>query len=121
MSHGILQDPVHLERFHQFDGIDLLIGFPAIYALVIGLLQDERLGWFESPLICLLLGSGNLLLGLFLVNEWSRPLPFFCLQSLEWHGLTFALIVLAGMLVVLDANMNVSTEFLAEIRGHRPL
>lgn len=58
---------MRLERFRQFDGIGLLTGFPAICALVIGLLQGERLDWFESPLICLLLGSGGLLLGLF----WS--------------------------------------------------
>ncbi|MDO2305963.1 EmrB/QacA family drug resistance transporter, partial [Escherichia coli] len=63
VSHGLPQDPVRLERFRQFDGIGLLTGFPAICALVIGLLQGERLDWFESPLICLLLGSGSLLLG----------------------------------------------------------
>lgn len=115
------QDPVRLERFRQFDGIGLLTGFPAICALVIGLLQGERLDWFESPLICLLLGSGSLLLGLFLVNEWSHPLPFFRLQLLKRRNLTFALITLAGVLVVLGASMGVPTEFLAEIRGYRPL
>ena len=41
------QDPVRLERFRQFDGIGLLTGFPAICALVIGLLQGERLDWFS--------------------------------------------------------------------------
>ncbi len=121
VSHGIPQDPVRLERFRQFDGIGLLTGFPAICALVIGLLQGERLDWFESPLICLLLGSGSLLLGLFLVNEWSHPLPFFRLQLLKRRNLTFALITLAGVLVVLGASMGVPTEFLAEIRGYRPL
>ncbi|WP_366983093.1 MFS transporter [Pseudomonas aeruginosa] len=120
VSHGIPQDPVRLERFRQFDGIGLLTGFPAICALVIGLLQGERLDWFESPLICLLLGSGSLLLGLFLVNEWSHPLPFFRLQLLKRRNLTFALITLAGVLVVLGASMGVPTEFLAEIRGYRP-
>ncbi|MBN0888678.1 EmrB/QacA family drug resistance transporter, partial [Pseudomonas aeruginosa] len=50
VSHGLPQDPVRLERFRQFDGIGLLTGFPAICALVIGLLQGERLDWFESPL-----------------------------------------------------------------------
>lgn len=112
---------MRLERFRQFDGIGLLTGFPAICALVIGLLQGERLDWFESPLICLLLGSGSLLLGLFLVNEWSHPLPFFRLQLLKRRNLTFALITLAGVLVVLGASMGVPTEFLAEIRGYRPL
>ncbi len=111
---------MRLERFRQFDGIGLLTGFPAICALVIGLLQGERLDWFESPLICLLLGSGSLLLGLFLVNEWSHPLPFFRLQLLKRRNLTFALITLAGVLVVLGASMGVPTEFLAEIRGYRP-
>ncbi|MDK2351770.1 MFS transporter [Pseudomonas paraeruginosa] len=121
VSYGIPQDPVRLERFRQFDGIGLLTGFPAICALVIGLLQGERLDWFESPLIGLLLGGGSLLLVLFLVNEWSHPLPFFRLQLLKRRNLTFALITLAGVLVVLGASLGVPTEFLAEIRGYRPL
>lgn len=58
--------------------------------------------------------------GLFLVNEWSHPLPFFRLQLLKRRNLTFALITLAGVLVVLGASMGVPTEFLAEIRGYRP-
>ena len=54
---GMPQDPLRLERFTvQLAG--LLLGFPAICMLVIGLLQGNRLDWFESTLICGLLGGG---------------------------------------------------------------
>ena len=36
-----------------------------------------------------------------MLNEWSQPLPFFNLQMLGLRNLAFALIVLAGVLMVL--------------------
>jgi DHA2 family multidrug resistance protein len=39
----------------------------------------------------------------FLINEWSQPIPFFKLQMLGIRNLAFALMTLAGVLVVLLA------------------
>ncbi|MBC9251585.1 EmrB/QacA family drug resistance transporter [Pseudomonas alcaligenes] len=118
---GLPQDPLRLERFAQFDWQGLLLGFPAISMLVIGLLQGERLAWFESPLIVALLGGGSLLLVLFLLNEWRHPLPFFKLQLLQLRNLSFALFTLGGVLFVLLASSLIPSSYLAQVQGYRPL
>ncbi|AZE45874.1 Inner-membrane proton/drug antiporter (MSF type) of tripartite multidrug efflux system [Pseudomonas chlororaphis] len=121
VAYGLPQDPLRLERLQAFNWRGLLLGFPAICMLVIGILQGNRLDWFGSPLICLLLGGGALLLVLFLINEWSQPIPFFKLQMLGIRNLSFALLTLAGVLVVLTAVIIIPSSFLAQVQGYRPL
>ncbi|MBB2494901.1 MFS transporter [Aquipseudomonas ullengensis] len=118
---GLPQDPLRLERFAQFNWQGLLLGFPAISMLVIGLVQGERLDWFASPLISVLLGGGSALLVLFLINEWAHPLPFFKLQLLGLRNLSFALFTLAGVLFVLLASSQIPSNYLAQVQGYRPL
>lgn len=118
---GMPQDPLRLERFRQFNWLGLLLGFPALSMLVVGLVHGERLDWFESPLIRVLLGGGSLLLVLFLLNEWKHPMPFFKLQLLKLRNLSFALFTLAGVLFVLLAAVTIPSGFLAQAQGYRPL
>ncbi|WP_448632055.1 MFS transporter [Pseudomonas gessardii] len=121
VAYGLPQDPPRLERLKQFNWRGLLLGFPAICMLVIGILQGNRLDWFESSLICTLLGGGLVLLVLFLVNEWSQPVPFFKLQMLGIRNLAFALMTLAGVLVVLLAVIIIPSSYLAQVQGYRPV
>ncbi|WP_347903089.1 MFS transporter [Pseudomonas purpurea] len=121
VAYGLPQDPLRLERLKQFNWRGLLLGFPAICMLVIGLLQGNRLDWFESALICWLLGGGALLLVLFMFNEWSQPVPFFKLQMLGIRNLSFALLTLAGVLVVLLAVIIIPSGYLAQVQGYRPI
>ncbi|MBV7477739.1 MFS transporter [Pseudomonas sp. PDM31] len=121
VAYGLPQDPLRLERFKAFNWRGLLLGFPAICMLVIGILQGNRLDWFESDLICALLGGGLLLLLAFLINEWSQPVPFFKLQMLAIRNLSFALMTLAGVLVVLQAVVIIPSGYLAQVQGYRPL
>jgi DHA2 family multidrug resistance protein len=121
VAYGLPQDPLRLERFKQFNWRGLLLGFPAICMLVIGILQGNRLDWFESSLICVLLGGGSLLLVLFLINEWSQPIPFFKMQMLGIRNLSFALLTLAGVLVVLLAVIIIPSSYLAQVQGYRPV
>ena len=121
VAYGLPQDPLRLERFKQFNWRGLLLGFPAICMLVIGLLQGNRLDWFESGLITFLLIGGGVLLVLFMLNEWSHPVPFFKLQMLGLRNLAFALIVLAGVLMVLTSVVIIPSSFLAQVQGYRPL
>lgn len=120
VAYGLPQDPSRLERLRQFNWRGLLLGFPAICMLVIGVLQGNRLDWFESNLICTLLGGGLGLLVLFMLNEWSQPVPFFKLQMLGIRNLTFALVTLAGVLVVLLAVIIIPSSYLAQVQGYRP-
>jgi DHA2 family multidrug resistance protein len=121
VAYGLPQDPLRLERFKQFNWRGLLLGFPAICMLVIGILQGNRLDWFESNLIVGLLGGGLLLLVLFLLNEWSQPVPFFKMQMLGIRNLSFALLTLAGVLVVLLAVIIIPSSYLAQVQGYRPI
>jgi len=121
VSWGLPQDPLRLERLRQFDWRGMLLGLPAISMLVAGLLQGERLAWFASPLICVLLGGGLLLLVLFFINEWSQPLPFFKLQLLSRRNLSHALLTLGGVLFVLLAVILIPSSYLAQVHGYRPL
>ncbi|UWF49522.1 MFS transporter [Pseudomonas sp. N3-W] len=120
VAYGLPQDPLRLERLKPFNWRGLLLGFPAICMVVIGILQGNRLDWFESSLICGLLGGGLLLLVLFLINEWSQPVPFFKLQMLGIRNLSFALMTLAGVLVVLSAVVVIPSAYLAQVQGYRP-
>ncbi|PBJ08336.1 MFS transporter [Pseudomonas sp. ACN5] len=121
VAYGLPQDPLRLERFKSFNWRGLLLGFPAICMLVIGILQGNRLDWFESNLICGLLGGGLLLLVLFLGGEWSQPMPFFKMQMLGIRNLSFALLTLAGVLVVLQAVIIIPSSYLAQVQGYRPV
>ncbi|TWD46138.1 MFS transporter [Pseudomonas sp. SJZ131] len=121
VAYGLPQDPPRLERLKQFNWRGFLLGFPAICMLVIGILQGNRLDWFESSLINVLLGGGLLLLVLFLINEWSQPVPFFKLQMLGIRNLAFALMTLAGVLVVLLAVVLIPSSYLAQVQGYRPI
>ncbi|MBK5008081.1 MFS transporter [Pseudomonas sp. S32] len=117
---GLPQDPLRLERFKQFDWRGVVLGLPAISSIVLGLSLGDRWGWFDSPLICWLLGGGVLLLVLFLFNEWSEPLPFFQLRMLSRRNLSFALLTLCGVLVVLSGVGSLPSAYLAQVQGYRP-
>jgi len=121
ISHGIPQDTLRLERFRQFNWRGVLLGLPAIVALVIGILQGNRLDWFESTLICWLLAGGLLSMIAFMVNEWFTPVPFFKLQLLSSRNLSHALLTLGGVLVVLTAVASIPSSYLAQVHGYRPL
>jgi DHA2 family multidrug resistance protein len=57
----------------------------------------------------------------FLINEWSQPIPFFKLQMLGIRNLAFALMTLAGVLVVLQAVVLIPSSYLAQVQGYRPV
>lgn len=68
-----------------------------------------------------MLGGGLLLLVLFLINEWSQPIPFFKMQMLGIRNLSFALLTLAGVLVILLAVIIIPSSYLAQVQGYRPV
>jgi len=117
---GLPQDPLRLERFKQFNWRGVLLGLPALSCIVLGLSLGDRWGWLDSPLICWLLGGGLLLLLLFMYNEWSEPVPFFQLRMLSRRNLSFALLTLAGVLIVLSGLGSIPSAYLAQIQGYRP-
>ncbi|CAI1025711.1 Multidrug resistance protein B [Serratia proteamaculans] len=119
MGYGLPQDPLRLERLRQFNWRGLLLGGAALGMLTTGISQGERLDWFNSPLIYVLLLSGVGLLALFLINEWFHPLPFFNLQLLKKRNLSFSLITLGGVLLIMVSLVNITSGYLAAVQGYR--
>lgn len=118
--YGMPKDPLRLERFRQFDWRGLLLGFPSICMIVIALMQGDRLDWFRSALICHLFVGGAFLFGMFLLNEWFHPLPFFRIQMLRSRDLSFSLIGVALVLLLAATNIELPTSYLVEVQGYRP-
>ncbi|MGV6475068.1 MFS transporter [Azotobacter vinelandii] len=121
VAYGLPQDPMHLERFRQFDTVGLLTGMPGLCALVLGLLQGDRLDWFESPLITTLLVGGAGLLLAFFVNEATHPLPFFRLDILKRRNFTFGLIALTCILIMMTVLIGLPGRYLGALHEYRPL
>jgi MFS transporter, DHA2 family, multidrug resistance protein len=120
VAYGLPQDPLRLERFRQFDWRGLLLGLSAICMLVVALMQGDRLDWFRSPVICQLFVGGVFLFGLFLLNEWFHPLPFFRIQMLRSRDISFALVAVAVVLVMAAVNMAIPSLYLADVQLYRP-
>jgi len=119
--YGLPADPPKLERFQSFNWRGLLLGYPAVAMLVIGLQQGDRLDWLNSPLICTMFGGGALLFVAFLVNEWFQPVPFFKLQMLSRRNFTHGLMTLVGAVVLLVGVAAIPGQYLAHIHEYRPL
>jgi DHA2 family multidrug resistance protein len=118
---GLPADDIKLERFRLFNWRGVILGYPAVVMLVIGLLQADRLDWLNSTFICVMLGGGALLLVAFLINEWFHPLPFFGLRLLARRNFTHGLLTLVGAVVLLVGVAAIPSDFLAHAHGYRPL
>ncbi|AQS88119.1 multidrug resistance transporter [Neoasaia chiangmaiensis NBRC 101099] len=118
---GLPQDPLRLERFRQFDWRGLVTGLPGICMIVIALEQGDRLDWFRSPLITHLFFGGGFLFILFMINEWTHPLPFFRASLLKNRNVSASLITLAGALMLAAVTLDIPSEYLTEVRNYRPI
>jgi MFS transporter, DHA2 family, multidrug resistance protein len=118
---GLPADPLKLERFRQFNWRGLILGYPAIAMLVIGLLQADRLDWLRSPFICTMFAAGSVLFVAFLINEWFHPLPFFGLRLLARRNFAHGLLSLLGAVILLVSVAAIPSQFLAHLHDYRPL
>ena len=118
---GLPDDALKLDRLRSFDWLGLLTGYPAVAMLVVGLLQGDRLDWFNSAPIRAMFFGGGALFAAFLANEWFHPLPFFKLQMLARRNFAHGLITLAGAVVLLVGVAAIPGHYLAAIHGYRPL
>jgi DHA2 family multidrug resistance protein len=118
---GLPADPLKLERLTAFNWTGFLTGFPAVAMLVIGLLQGDRLDWFDSAFIRVMFIGGGLMLATFLVNEWFHPHPFFKLQLLARRNFAHGLTTLVGAVILLVGVAAIPGQFLASVHTYRPL
>jgi DHA2 family multidrug resistance protein len=121
IAYGLPQDPLRLERLRQFDWRGALLGAGGLSLLVVGLTQGERLDWFASPLITLLLSGAAICLPLFVLNEWFHPLPLFKLQLLGRRNFAFGITTLMLFMFLGLAGSAIPSAYLANVQGYRPL
>lgn len=119
MSWGLPQDPLRLERLRQIDGFGMLTGCSGMALLILSLTQGERLDWFNSPLISLMLPVSIALLATFLINEWFHPLPLFKLQMLQRINLSYSLLTLAGVLLLALSGSLLPSFYFSQVAGFR--
>lgn len=121
IQQGLPDDPLKLERFGSFNWTGFATGYPAVAMIVIGLLQGDRLDWFDSELVRIMFSGGALLFVVFLLNEWFHPLPFFKLQMLSRRNFAYGLTTLFGAVIMLVGVAAIPGRFLAMVHGYRPL
>ncbi|WP_027797054.1 MFS transporter [Paraburkholderia acidipaludis] len=121
IQRGLPNDPLKLERLGSFNWTGFATGYPAVALIVMGLLQGDRLDWFNSEPIRAMFGGGALLFVVFLFNEWFHPLPFFKLQLLSRRNFLHGLTTLLGTVILLVGVAAIPGQFLARAHDYRPL
>ena len=121
MAYGLPRDPMHLERFEKFNWLGLLMGLPAICALVTVLYQGDRLDWFRSPVITDLAFWGGAAFVVFVVNEAFHPSPYFKIQYWQSRNIQASLLSLIGILAICALMTDVPVTYLEAVRGYRPV
>lgn len=119
IGYGIPQDPMRFERFKQMDIVGMLTGTSGIALMVLFLQQGQRLDWLNSPLMVVMLLSSIALLVIFLINEWSHPLPLFKLQMLKRHNLSHGLLTLGGLMVLVLSGSALPSSYMESVQGFR--
>jgi len=121
IAYGLPQDPIQLSRFRGFNWRGFLVGVPSILCVVTVLYQGDRLDWFRSPLITHLTFWGGAFFVGFLIHEWHHHSPFFRLQYWKSRDITMSLLALVAVLIICALMNEVTTTFLEEIKGYRPV
>jgi MFS transporter, DHA2 family, multidrug resistance protein len=119
--YGLPRDMPRYERLRQFDWRGALLIVVGAGSLTTLLLQGDHEDWFNSPTISLLALASAVALPLFVLNEWLHPLPLLKLQMLGRRNIVYGAIVLALFLTISLTSSVVPQQYLAEIRGYRPL
>jgi len=115
------RDSTHFERLRQFDWRGSLLAFVGLSALVTFLLQGDRLDWFNSPLICVLMLVAAVAIPLFFLNETRHPLPLVRLSLLKRPNVLYGVVALFTLLLINLAATSLPITYLTEVQGYRPL
>ncbi|MEL0659689.1 MFS transporter [Psychromonas arctica] len=106
-------------RFKQGNWFGMGFGMSSLILIGISLSQGVRLDWFNSPLICISLGSGLAFLGVYLISEWYHPTPFIKLQLLSRRNLWVGSIIFMALLTILLSGSLLPSSYLGMIQGFK--
>jgi DHA2 family multidrug resistance protein len=116
---GIPKMPLALPRFREGNWFGMVLGFPGLALLVVGVDQGVRLDWFHSPLIVATLGAGAVFTTLFLVSEWFHPTPFVRLQLLKRRNLGLGFTIFIFLLTLFASGVTLPANVLVSLQGFR--
>lgn len=119
---GIPQDPAKPERLGQTDWFGMVCGVLGLGMIAIGLDQGERLDWWNSDLICWLIGGGVSMTVVFLICQWYYPIPFIKPQLLiQRRNLGVGFSVFVFLLMVMLSASKLPAMHLEVLWGYRSL
>lgn len=119
---GIPQDPTRPERLEQTDWFGMVCGVIGLGMIAIGLDQGERLDWWNSYLICWLIGGGASMIIAFLICQWYYPIPFIKPQLLiQKRNLGVGFSVFVFLLMVMMSSSKLPAMHLEALWGYRSL
>lgn len=117
---GMPIDKPRYERFKSFDwrGIGLLIVGMGAFSTMLE--QGDRLDWFNHPGIWFLSIVSLICLPLFVVNEWSHPVPLMRFQLLRARNFLYGNVMLFAFILTNAASSAIPSSFLTSVAGYRP-
>ncbi|WP_040509339.1 MFS transporter [Gluconobacter morbifer] len=118
--YGMPVDEPKYERFKIIDWRGMLLIFFGFSALTTMLQQGDRLDWFNSKAICVMALVSAVTLPLFVVNEWSHPLPLFKFQLLKRRNFAYGATTLLTFVVISISSSTIPASFLTTVAGYRP-
>ena len=118
--YGLPQDPPQYGRLKKFDRVGAVLLVCISISFVTVLEQGDRLDWFNSKLICVLLLVLVLALPLFIFNELQQELPLFGIRLLKRRNFGYALIALFTFLIISQSGSTLPISYLQQVQGFRP-
>jgi MFS transporter, DHA2 family, multidrug resistance protein len=118
---GMPEEPSQLDRVRQFDVLSFVLLVVGFGSLVTALEQGDRLDWFNSQLIVVLLLVSALAIPAFLYRQWRAEIPFFRLQLLGRPNVLFGVSGLVVFLLIALSATQVPITYLEQVQGYRPL
>lgn len=113
------KEKILTDRFKEGNWFGMVFGMVSLILIGISLSQGVRLDWFNSPLICISLGSGLSFFGIYLISEWYHPAPFIKLQLLARRNLWLGSIIFMALLTILLSGSLLPANYLGIIQGFK--
>lgn len=118
---GVTQEQLDLKRLRRFDWPGGLLATAGFGSLSVVLEQGDRLDWYNSPMIGILLLVALLSIAGFIIRERHAEQPLIRLDLLLRRNFAYAAITLVLFLVIALAASQVPLEFLERVQGYKPL
>ena len=118
---GVPKQPPQTERLRQFDWPGVLLVAIGFGSLSIALEQGDRLDWYDSPVICVLLLISAVAIPLLIVRERHAAVPLMHFDLFKRRNFLYPSVTLILFSVISLAASQIPIGFLQQVQGYRPL